>query len=82
VGALIRQSGWPVERTTGGFTAPFGPWGGETPPWRLYRVVFHTAIGQGDEGASRWRFARCQPWASRSAQSLEAAAAEPTREPA
>ena len=25
VGALIRQSGWPVELTAGGFTAPFGP---------------------------------------------------------
>jgi hypothetical protein len=58
VGALIRQSGWPVERTAGGFTAPFGPSGGETPPWRLYRVVFHTAIGQGEAGATRWRFAR------------------------
>jgi hypothetical protein len=58
VGALIRQSGWPVELTAGGFAAPFGPWGGDTPPWVLHRVVFHTAIGQGDLGATRWRFAR------------------------
>jgi hypothetical protein len=58
VGDLIRQSGWPVEVTDGGFTAPFGPWGGETPPWQLYRVVFHTAIGQGTAGSARWRFAR------------------------
>ena len=58
VGALIRQSGWPVERTAGGFTASFGPRGGDLPPWRLYRFVFHTAIGQGGEGATRWRFAR------------------------
>src|SRR5215207_4471831 len=58
VGDLIRQSGWPVELTAGGFTAPFGPWGGESPPWVLYRFVFHTAIGQGAEGATRWRFAR------------------------
>jgi hypothetical protein len=59
VGALIRQSGWPVELTAGGFTAPFGPrGGGDLPPWRLYRFVFHTAIGQGAEGATRWRFAR------------------------
>jgi hypothetical protein len=58
VGALIRQSGWPVELTAGGFTAPFGPWGGDQPPWQLYRFVFHTAIGQGTEGATRWRFAR------------------------
>jgi hypothetical protein len=58
VGELIRQSGWPVEITKGGFTAPFGPWGSETPPWQLYRFVFHTAIAQGEEGATRWRFAR------------------------
>jgi pyridoxamine 5'-phosphate oxidase-like protein len=58
VGALIRNSGWPVERTVGGFTAPFGPRGGDQPPWQLYRFVFHTAIGQGEEGATRWRFAR------------------------
>ena len=58
VGALIRQSGWPVEVTSEGFTAPFGPRGGSPSPWRLYRFVFHTAIGQGAEGATRWRFAR------------------------
>lgn len=58
VGGLTRQAGWPVEVTPGGFTAPFGPSGGGPPPWRLYRFVFHTAIGQGDAGASRWRFVR------------------------
>ena len=59
VGALIRQSGWPVEVTAGGFTAPFGPQGGGPPPWQLSRFVFHTAIGQGSAWtATRWRFAR------------------------
>ena len=58
VGDVIRRSGWPVEATTGGFTAPFGPSGGDQPPWQLYRFVFHTAVGQGDAGASRWRFTR------------------------
>ncbi|HUG13760.1 MAG TPA: hypothetical protein VMM78_01985 [Thermomicrobiales bacterium] len=58
VGALIRQSGCPVECTAGGFTAPFGPQDGGPPPWQLYRFVFHTAIGHGSEGATRWRFAR------------------------
>jgi hypothetical protein len=58
VGDLIRQSGWPVERTAGGFTAPFGPRGGDSPPWRLYRFVFRTAIAQGGDGATRWRFPR------------------------
>jgi hypothetical protein len=58
VGALIRESGWPVEFTADGFTAPFGPRGGDPPPWQLYRFVFRTAIGQGSEGATRWRFAR------------------------
>jgi hypothetical protein len=46
VGALVRQSGWPVELADGGFAAPFGPCGGGPPPWRLYRFVFHEAIGQ------------------------------------
>lgn len=58
VGALVRQSGWPVEVTAGGFAAPFGPTAGGSPPWPLYRFVFHTAISQGDHGATRWRFAR------------------------
>lgn len=44
---LIRASGWPVERTASGFTAPFGPRGGDPPPWRLYRFVIHKGIGQG-----------------------------------
>lgn len=58
VGELIRQSGWPVERTAGGFTASFGPQDGGPPPWPLYRFVFHTALGHGEAGATRWRFAR------------------------
>ena len=59
VGAVIRQAGWPVEFTTDGFTAPFGPPDGGPRRWTLYRFVFHTAIGQGGEGdATRWRFAR------------------------
>jgi hypothetical protein len=57
VGAVIRQSGWPVQLTAGGFTAPFGPQEGG-PPWLLYRFVFHTAISQAGAGATRWRFAR------------------------
>ncbi|HYI25873.1 MAG TPA: pyridoxamine 5'-phosphate oxidase family protein [Thermomicrobiales bacterium] len=57
-GALIRQSGWPVERTDGGFTAPFGPLQGDAPPWTLYRFVFHTAIAQGRPGGTSWRFER------------------------
>jgi hypothetical protein len=58
VGDVIRQAGWPVELTTGGFTAPFGPTADAGPPWQLYRFVFHTAIVQGESGATRWRFAR------------------------
>ncbi len=56
--ASIRQSGWPVERTEGGFTAPFGPQDGGAPPWPLYRFAFHTALAHGSAGATRWRFAR------------------------
>ncbi|HLL49779.1 MAG TPA: pyridoxamine 5'-phosphate oxidase family protein [Thermomicrobiales bacterium] len=57
VGSVIRQAGWPVELTGGGFTAPFGPQE-SGPPWQLYRFVFHTAIGQAGDGATRWRFVR------------------------
>src|SRR5918992_3616119 len=53
VGELIRQSGWPVELTAGGFTAPFGPQDGGPPPWRLYRFVFHTPIGHDSDRATR-----------------------------
>ena len=56
VGDLIRHSGWPVERTEGGFTAPFGP-PDTRPPWQLYRFAFDSALGQGAFGAIRWRFA-------------------------
>lgn len=56
VGDLVRQSGWPVELTEGGFTAPFGP-PDAGPPWQLYRFTFDRAIGQGEHGATRWRFA-------------------------
>jgi hypothetical protein len=55
VGDLVRLAGWPVELTEGGFTAPFGP-PDAGPPWQLYRFTFHTAIGQGEHGAIRWRF--------------------------
>lgn len=58
VGDLIRQSGWPVEITANGFTAPFGPSGDPTGPWQLYRFVFDTVIAQGEAGAMRWRFTR------------------------
>jgi hypothetical protein len=57
VGDLVRQSGWPVELTDDGFTAPFGP-PDAGPPWKLYRFVFHTAIAQGEPGSTRWRFDR------------------------
>ena len=59
VGDLIRQAGWPVERTADSFTAPFGPPDGGPGLWTLYRFTYHTAIGQGGDGdATRWRFAR------------------------
>ena len=58
VGDLIRQSGWPVERTDGGFSAPFGPLQGDDPPWTLYRFTFHTAIAQGRPGGTTWYFGR------------------------
>jgi hypothetical protein len=56
-GELMRNAGWPVEVVEGGYDAPFSAPDAGPPPWRLYRLVFHTAIMHGD-GATRWRFAR------------------------
>jgi len=41
-------------------TAPFSAPSAGPPPWYLYRVTFHTAIGVATAepyGATRWRFA-------------------------
>ena len=56
VASLYRESGWPAEVSGDAFTAPYSAPSAGPPPWQLYRFTFHTAIGQGEHGAIRWRF--------------------------
>ena len=57
VGALIRQSGWPVERTAGDFTAPFGPPGRRC----AARAALPIHLGHGDRPRRRRRHAGASP---------------------
>ncbi|HEY8599802.1 MAG TPA: pyridoxamine 5'-phosphate oxidase family protein [Thermomicrobiales bacterium] len=59
VAARYRQGGWPAEVAGDAFTAPFSAPSAGPPPWHLYRLTFHTAIGVATAepyGATRWRF--------------------------
>lgn len=59
--ALYREGGWPAEVEGDAFTAPYSAPSAGPPPWYLYRVSFHTAIGVANAepyGATRWRFGR------------------------
>ena len=58
---LYRAQGWPVAVAGDAFTAPSSAPSAGPPPWHLYRVTFHTAVGVAGEephGATRWRFDR------------------------
>lgn len=57
--AVYRAGGWPAEREGEMFTAPYNAPSAGPPPWALYRVRFHTAVGVATAepyGATRWRF--------------------------
>jgi hypothetical protein len=57
--AAYRESGWPCEVDGDAFTAPYSAPSAGPPPWYLYRVIFHTAVGVATaepHGATRWRF--------------------------
>ena len=57
--ALYRDGGWPAEVEGDAFTAPFSAPSAGPPPWNLYRLRFHTAVGVATaepHGATRWRF--------------------------
>ena len=59
--AKYRESGWPAEVAGDAFTAPYSAPSAGPPPWHLYRVTVHTAVGVAGEepnGATRWRFDR------------------------
>jgi hypothetical protein len=58
---LYRASGWPATVEDDAFTAPYSAPSAGPPPWYLYRVTVHTAVGVAGEepyGATRWRFDR------------------------
>lgn len=54
------EGGWPASVVGDGLTAPYTAPSAGPPPWGLYRLTLHTAIGvAGAEpgGATRWDFA-------------------------
>lgn len=56
-----RESGWPAEVDERGdaFTAPYNAPAAGPPPWYLYHLRVHTALGTAGvapHGATRWRF--------------------------
>jgi hypothetical protein len=58
--AVHRTSGWPAEVEDDAFTAPFSAPSAGPPPWHLYRLTLHTAVGVAaaePHGATRWDFA-------------------------
>ena len=58
---LYRQGGWPAEVADDALTAPFSAPSAGPPPWHLFRVTIHSAVGVATEepyGATRWRFDR------------------------
>jgi hypothetical protein len=58
---VFRAGGWPAEVDGDAFTAPFSAPSAGPPPWHLYRLELHTAVGVAAAepyGATRWRFGR------------------------
>jgi nitroimidazol reductase NimA-like FMN-containing flavoprotein (pyridoxamine 5'-phosphate oxidase superfamily) len=58
---IYRQGGWPAEVDGDAFTAPYSAPSAGPPPWHLYRVTIHSAVGVAAAepyGATRWRFDR------------------------
>src|ERR1700754_2398323 len=58
--AVYRSGGWPASVAGDAFTAPYSAPSAGPPPWHLYRLTLHTAIGVASaepSGATRWDFA-------------------------
>lgn len=58
--AVYREGGWPAEVEGDALTAPYTAPSAGPPPWHLYRLTLHTAIGVATaepHGATRWDFA-------------------------
>jgi hypothetical protein len=59
VAAVWREGGWAAEVSGDGIVAPYNALGTGPPPWQVYRVNAHTALGVATAepyGATRWRF--------------------------
>jgi hypothetical protein len=59
VAAVYRASGWPASVEGDAFTAPYSAPSAGPPPWHLYRLALHTAVGVATAepyGATRWDF--------------------------
>ncbi len=59
IAAIYRDGGWPAEVAGDAFTAPFSAPSAGPPPWHLFQLRFHTAVGVATAepyGATRWRF--------------------------
>lgn len=57
--AVYRASGWPASVEGDAFTAPYSAPSAGPPPWHLYRLALHTAVGVATAepyGATRWTF--------------------------
>jgi Pyridoxamine 5'-phosphate oxidase len=57
---VYRQGGWPAQVDHDALTAPYSAPSAGPPPWYLYRLTLHSAVGVATaepNGASRWRFA-------------------------
>jgi hypothetical protein len=59
VAAGFRDGGWPAQVDGDAFTAPFSAQSAGPPPWWVYRLRLHTAVGVATAepfGATRWTF--------------------------
>ena len=57
--AIYREIGWPAEVAGDAFTAPYSAPSAGPPPWRVYRLTVHDAVGLGatePHGATHWYF--------------------------
>jgi hypothetical protein len=57
---VYRTGGWPAEVDGDAFTASFSAPSAGPPPWYLYRLTLHTAVGVATaepHGATHWDFA-------------------------
>jgi hypothetical protein len=57
--AVYQSGGWPATVEGDGLTAPFTAPSAGPPPWHLYRLALHTAVGVAaaePHGATRWDF--------------------------